>query len=91
MVLRIPDAVLPLPFPEGTSWHTVLEYRCLSQHKVPATSLTYTESDMGLLLVRGREEQAVAPEPSEQPTPRRSSLCQKVSGPVAVEEDGEGE
>lgn len=70
----------------------MLEYWCLSQHKVPATSLTYTESDMGLLLlVRSREEQAVAPEPSEQPSPRRSRSCQKVSGPVAVEEHGEGE
>lgn len=58
MVLRIPDAVLPLPFPralhgQGKDSHTVLEHWCLSQHKVPATSLTYTESDMGLLLVRG--------------------------------------
>lgn len=78
---------------KGEDSHTVLEYWCLSQHKVPATtSLTYTESDMDLLLlVRAGEEQAAAPEPSEQPSPRRSSPCQKLSGPLAVEEDGEEE
>lgn len=70
----------------------VLKYWCPSQCRVPVTSLTYAGSDLGLLFhVRVGENQSVAQEPSEQPSPRHSRPCQKVSGPVAIEDDGEGE
>lgn len=69
-----------------------MKYWCPSQYRVPATSLTSAESNLGFLFpVRGGEDQAVAQEPSEQPNSRHSRPCQKVSGLVAIEDDGEGE